>query len=52
MPKVVYKKGSLRVVKFLDPEKGDCVQIWVRGQATPLTLTQFREMVEAVEKAE
>lgn len=49
MPDVVYKKGSLRVVKFRDLEKGECVQIWVRGQAAPLTLAQFREMVNAVD---
>ena len=53
MPNTVYKRGSLRVVKFQDQKKGVIgVQIWVQGKASPLTLAQFREMVEAVEKAE
>lgn len=50
MPNTVYKRRSLRVIKFLDPERGESIQIWVSGHATALTLAEFKEMVEAVEK--
>lgn len=50
MPNLVYKKRLLRVVKFLDPERGECVQIWVCGKSVPLTIAEFKRMVEAVEK--